>query len=320
MRVCVCVCGCMFRWYKICSACDLNILNERWSWNWSSSSSNSNSSNSSECAWWAECVVTKSLYILYCSGCFIPFISFHFIWYFCLNLQSSKIHRCRARVLSLSLSRCTSSVQSVALLLFCSFCSYSSLLSLRSMLCSVSFSPFRLDSFSVVFFIIILYYYMLFYSVSLMLWLCRMRRSNAYLLLIHPIEYNTNTTLTAVCRRILIYLINKFVIFLPRDSLGHPVFLRIACLRFHCFSIWFISVYTVLCIICIPNKQTRLTTSIHSFCFCFCTLTFNLSLPSHANCRVSSACNNVIKSINLLRFIISTCKFANSTKYTNSVE
>lgn len=244
----------------------------------------------------------------------VLFPSFHFILF---GISVSIYSRRRFIVVARahSLSGCTSSplLQSVFLLLFGSFCSYSSLLTLYATLRLV-FS-FSARQFLGRFFIIILYYYILFYSVSLMLWLCRMRRrSNAYLLLIHPIEYNT--TLTAVCRRILIYLINKFVIFSPRDSLGHPVFLRIFCRRFHCFSIWFISVYTILCIICIPNKQTRLTISIHSFCVC--TLTFNLSLPLHANWCVSSACYNVIKSINLLRFIISTCKFANTTKYTNS--
>lgn len=248
------------------------------------------------------------------------FYSLHFISFYLVFLsqftvvEDSSLSRACSLTLSLSLHIvCT--VSRLAVILFLFFVAFAAFYALLRLVFSFSARQFLGR-----FFIIILYYYMLFYSVSLMLWLCRMRRSNAYLLLIHPIEYNTNTTLTAVCRRILIYLINKFVIFLPRDSVGHPVFLRIACRRFHCFSIWFISVYTVLCIICIPNKQTRLTTSIHSFCFCFCTLTFNLSLPSHANCRVSSACNNVIKSINLLRFIISTCKFANSTKYTNSVE
>lgn len=111
----------------------------------------------------AESVVTKSLYILYCSGCFIPFISFHFVWYFCLNLQSSKIHRCRARVLSLCLSLAAHRLLFYSL----SFCCYSVrfvlvLRCLRSMLQSVSFSPFRLDSFSVASFY---YHSLLLYSV-----------------------------------------------------------------------------------------------------------------------------------------------------------
>ena len=134
---------------------------------------------------WAECVVTKSLYILYCSGCFIPFISFHFIWYFCLNLQSSKIHRCRAR------SHCTSSplLQSLLAFIFCSLVRFFFFIScVQCVSLSFSFSA-RQFLFGVCVFFIIILYYILFYSVSLILWLCRMRADPIpYLLLIYPIE------------------------------------------------------------------------------------------------------------------------------------
>lgn len=80
----------------------------------------------------------------------LHFISFHFIWYCCLNLQSSKIHRCRAR------SRCTSSP-----LLQVTSCLFSAFFPLlRSMFRSVYFSARQ--SFVCFFY----YYSLLLYSVA----------------------------------------------------------------------------------------------------------------------------------------------------------
>lgn len=62
-------CGCMFRWYKICSACDWNILNECWSWSWNWSS---------ECAWWEQSVSLPSPSIFYIVRV-VLFPSFHFV-------------------------------------------------------------------------------------------------------------------------------------------------------------------------------------------------------------------------------------------------
>lgn len=123
------------------------------------------------------------------------FYSLHFISFYLVFLSQFTV----VEDSSLSRAHCTSSPLLQSLLAFIRYFFLSFYVSLSTAFLARWF----------VFFFFFFYYFSLLYSVSLILWLCRMRRFNAYLLFDTS---NWISWLTAVCRRILIYLINKFVI------------------------------------------------------------------------------------------------------------